>query len=320
MEKQNNAFKNKMKQSRWVKYRDVIIVWCMMLPGVVYLLINNYLPMYGITVAFREPDFSNFLGSDFIGFEHFTFIFESPDIWNYIRNTVVYNLLFMVLNIVIPITLAILFTYITGKTSKKIYQTCILLPYLMSWVIVSYIAEAFLNAESGMINGIIRQLGGTEIKFYEEEKWWPWFLTFFNTWKGVGYSFLFYYSSILAINPSYYEAAKLDGANFWQQVWHITLPGVKTTIITMFILSISKVFYSDFGLFYLVTKQGGNGALYDTVLTLDSYIYMLVKDPSIGGDYYGSSALGVLQAGCGFVLVVIANAILRKVDPESSLF
>ncbi len=318
--KHRGAMKNLGLGSKKRVSRDFIVVMLMMLPGIVYLFINNYMPMYGVTIAFREPDFSNFFGSKWNDFENFTFIFETSDIWLYVRNTVLYNLVFMVLNISLPVILAILFCEIRGKISKKIYQTCILLPFLMSWVIVSYITFALFSNESGMINGILRSCGMKTIDFYQEQKYWPFILTFFNTWKSIGYNFLFFYSAVLAINPSYYEASKIDGASYMQQVRHITLPGIKTTIITMFILSLSKMFYSDFGLFYLVTNQGGNGALYEVTQTIDSYVYMLLKDPVIGGDIYGASALGILQAVMGFILIVAANAVLRKVDPESSLF
>lgn len=318
--KHRGAVKNLGLGNRKRISRDLIAVMLMMLPGLVYLFINNYMPMYGVTIAFREPDFSNFFGSAWNNFENFQFIFETADIGLYVRNTVLYNLVFLVINVTLPVILAILFCEIRGKISKRIYQTCIMLPFLMSWVVVSYITFAIFGNETGMINGILRSLGMETIDFYQEQVYWPFILTFFNTWKSIGYNFLFFYAAVLAINPSYYEAAKIDGASYMQQVWHITLPGIKTTIITMFILNVSKMFYSDFGLFYLVTNQGGHGALYEVTQTLDSYVYMLLKDPVIGGDIYGASALGILQAVLGFILVVSANAILRKVDPESSLF
>ncbi len=298
--------------------KDILVVVLMLLPGLTYLIINNYLPMYGLTIAFRDIDYSvGIFNSPWNNFENFEFLFQTDEIWLYIRNTILYNVVFIVLGIVVPIALAILFSNIRNKISKRIYQTCILLPFLMSWVVVSYIAYAFLSYENGFFNSIITSLGGQKIDFYMEGKYWPFILVFFNIWKSIGYNFLFYYAAILAINPSYYEAAKLDGASYWQQLRKITIPCIKTTIVTMFILGIAKVLNSDYGLFYVVTKQCGGGALYDATMTLDSYIFVMVRE---NANFTQSSAAGLLQALIGFILVVSANAILRKVDPESSLF
>lgn len=308
-----------LKPKKTATMGNTIVVVLMMLPGVIYLLINNYLPMYGITMAFREPDFSlnNVLNSPFNGFENFKFLFENDQLWLYIRNTVLYNVVFIVLNIVVPVTMAILFTNIRSKTAKRIYQTAILLPYLMSWVVVSYIAYALFSSESGMFNGIIRQFGGKTFDFYSEDAmaYWPFILTFFNMWKGVGFSFLFYYSSMIAINPSLYEAAKLDGATYGQQVRHITLPGIKPTVIMMFILGIARIFSSDYGLFYLVTKN--SGPLYPVTQTIDTFIFNSMMG---SGDIVSSSAAGFLQAIIGFVLIVVSNLIIRKLDPDSAMF
>lgn len=310
------------KGSKIKKHKNMtnkVMVCLMMLPGLLYLLINNYLPMYGITMAFREPDFSldNVLNSPFNGFENFKFLFENDQLGLYIRNTVLYNMVFLILNIIIPVTMAILFANILGKRIKRFYQTAILLPYLMSWVVVSYIAFALLSTESGMLNGIIQAFGGKKIDFYSEEAlaFWPFLLTFFNMWKGVGFSFLFYYSSIIAIDPALFEAAKLDGASFRQQIRYITLPSIKPTIIMMFILGISRIFSSDYGLFYLVTKN--SGPLYPVTQTIDTFIF----NSMIGsGDIVSSSAAGFLQAIIGFVLIIGSNLIIRKVDSDSAMF
>lgn len=307
---------NAKKKFRW---GNKAIVWLMMLPGLVYLFINNYMPMYGITIAFKAPDFSldSLFDSPWNHFENFQFLFETDEIWLYVRNTVLYSVTFLVLNIIIPVTMAILFTNIRGKRLKGLYQTVILLPYLMSWVVVSYIAFALFSGENGMINALISSNGGTKINFYgADAKWaWPFILTFFNMWKGVGFSFLFYYSACLAISPSLYEAAKLDGASYWKQVWHVTLPGIKPVVITMFILGLGSLVRSDYGLFYLVTKNSGQ--LYEVTQTIDTYVFNALKND---GNIAMSSAASVLQSLVGFVMIVAANLILKKVSPENAMF
>jgi len=307
------------KKKRGFTLGNKILVWIMMVPALLYLFFNNYMPLYGITIAFKELDFSlnNIFASPWNHFENFKFLFETNDIWIYVRNTILYNLVFLVINLIVPVTMAILFTNIRGKRLKTFYQTAILLPYLMSWVIVSYIGFALFSGENGMINALITGQGGEAINFYSKDAimYWPFILTFFNMWKGTGFTFLFYYSACLAISPSLYEAAKLDGATYWQQVRHITIPGIKPIIITMFILGLAAIVRSDYGLFYLVTKNSGQ--LYDVTQTIDTFVFNALKGE---GDIALSSAASVLQSIVGFVLVVASNLVLKKVSPDNALF
>lgn len=311
--------KSKKKNRSKVHRANSIMVWIMMVPGLAYLLINNFLPLYGLTMAFREPDFSldSVLFSPFNGFENFEFIFQDPTIWMYVRNTVLYNLVFMALNIVIPVAVAILFTTIRSKAAKKTYQTCMLFPNLMSWVIVSYIALALFSNENGLINALIEACGGERFDFYSEDAqpYWPFILTAFNVWKTVGFQFLFYYSALLGINPSLYEAARLDGATFWDQVRYISLPGIKPMVITLFVMGLAGMFRTDYGLFYLVTSNAG--PLYPVTQTIDTFVFNALKG---NGDFVSSSAVGLLQSVIGFILILSANFVLRKVDKENALF
>lgn len=307
--------KNLSKKKR-VSIKRIWPLILMMLPGVAYLVINNYLPMYGITIAFRELDFSiGVFQSPFNGIENFKFLFATGIIWTAVRNTVLYNAVFLILGLVVPVTVAILFSTVANKFAKRIYQTTVLLPHLMSWVVVASFVFAFFSNESGLINGIITTLGGKKIDFYYETKYWPFILTFFHMWKGVGFSLVLYLSSILGISDEYYEAAKLDGATFWQQVRYITLPHLKSIMIMMFTMSISKIFYSDFGLFQLLPAN--NGALYDVTMTIDTYIFNALKG---NGDIANSSAASVAQSLLGFVLILVTNTIIRKIDKESAMF
>lgn len=300
------------------KWKNVIVVFAMMLPGLAYLLINNYMPLVGLSLAFKEPDMSlnNIFNSPWCGFENFEILFQSSDIWLYIRNTVLYNVAFLIINFIIPISMAILFTFVRGKV-KNVYQTLILLPYLMSWVIVSYVTYALFSGESGMLNAMITNAGGERVNFYGRDmQWlWPFVFIFFNTWKGTGFTFLFYYSAILAISPSLYDAAKLDGAGFWKQVRYVTVPGLKSTMVTMLIMGLSGIFRSDYGLFYLLSQNSGQ--LYEVSQTIDTFIYNSLKGQ---GDLVTSSAAGILQSLVGLVLVVSGNLVIKKIDPESSLF
>ena len=233
-----------------------------------------------------------------------------------VRNTILYNILFIVVGTVLAITVALLLNEIRSKFAGRFYQTVIMLPYLMSWVIVSYLVYAFLSGENGFINSaIIRKLGGQTINFYQEPKYWPFILLFVNQWKGVGFSMIIYLSAIVGISEEYYEAARVDGATRWQQIKSITLPCLKPTVITMFILSVSKMFYSDFGLFYQVPKN--SGILYPVTQTIDTYVYNALMNQNNPGM---SSAAGFLQAIVGCILVVAANMLIRKVSREDAIF
>ncbi|HJA65524.1 sugar ABC transporter permease [Lachnoclostridium sp. An169] len=306
--------KEKYKKIRW---KWMVPFYIMMIPGLVYFLINNYMPMAGIVMAFKKIDYSKgIFGSDWNGLANFEFLFASGQFGTMVRNTILYNGVFIIFNTVLGITVAILLNEIRAKIANRIYQTVILLPYLMSWVVVSYLAFAFLSNETGFINnGILEKLGLTQINFYQEPKYWPWILLFVNEWKNIGFSMIIYLAAIVGISKDYYEAASVDGATRWQQITRITLPCLKPTIITMFILSVSKMFYSDFGLFFQVPKN--SGILYPTTMTIDTYVYnALMKQNNPGM----SAAAGFLQAIVGFVLVIGANALIRKISREDAIF
>ena len=306
--------KEKYKKIRW---KWMVPFYIMMIPGLVYFLINNYMPMAGIVMAFKKIDYSKgIFGSDWNGLANFEFLFAFGQFGTMVRNTILYNGVFIIFNTVLGITVAILLNEIRAKIANRIYQTVILLPYLMSWVVVSYLAFAFLSNETGFINnGILEKLGLTQINFYQEPKYWPWILLFVNEWKNIGFSMIIYLAAIVGISKDYYEAASVDGATRWQQITRITLPCLKPTIITMFILSVSKMFYSDFGLFFQVPKN--SGILYPTTMTIDTYVYnALMKQNNPGM----SAAAGFLQAIVGFVLVIGANALIRKISREDAIF
>lgn len=311
----SSSFKPKIRQKTpWKKYWPLYL---MMLPGCLYLLINNYFPMAGIIIAFKRVNFTTgILKSPFIGLENFRFLFQTKDAFIITRNTILYNVAFIIVNMIVGIFLAILICEIQSKFAKKIYQSAILIPFLMSMVILSYIVYALFSSENGMVNNSILPLFGKEaVSWYNEPKYWPAILIVTNCWKGVGYGCLIYISTIIGIDRSYYEAAQLDGATRWQLIRHITLPGLKTTIITLTLLSVGRIFYSDFGLFYQVPMN--SGTILETTNVIDTYVYRALLQL---GNVGMASAAGVYQSLVGFVVVVLSNWVVRRADPDSALF
>ena len=298
----------KAKFKRWVP------LYLMMAPGLIYLFINNYMPMAGLVVAFKNYNVVGIFGSPWAGLSNFTYLFN--DAWTITRNTLLYNIVFIIINLILGIAFAIFICDIRSKACKTIYQSAILLPFLMSIVIVSYITFAFFSGDNGMLNKTILPFFGKEaINWYSESKYWPVILVIVNTWKGVGYGCLIYISSISGIDPSFYEAAELDGASKWKQIRYITLPSIMPSVITLTLLNIGRIFYSDFGLFYQVTQNSGQ--LYDTTNVIDTYVYRaLLQSGNIGM----ASAAGFYQSIVGFACVLLANVVVRKLSPENAMF
>lgn len=300
-----------------INWKRMMPFYIMMLPGMVYLIVNNYIPMFGIIIAFKKLNFrKGILGSDWCGLQNFEYLFSSSDAWTITRNTLLYNLAFIVLNTVVGIIFAIFICDTFNKKLKKIYQSAILFPYLMSAVILGYIVYAFLSQSTGIVNNsIFSALGKDAVNWYAEPKYWPFILIFVNTWKGVGYGCLIYISTINGIDPSLYEAASLDGATKWQQIKNITLPFLKPTVITLTLMSVGRIFYSDFGLFYQVPRD--SGLLYSATNVIDTYVYRgLMKSGNVGM----SAAAGFYQSIIGFIIVLTANGIVRKVSKENAMF
>ena len=299
----------KAKFKRWAP------LYLMMAPGLIYLFINNYMPMAGLVVAFKNYNVvDGIFGSPWAGLSNFTYLFN--DAWTITRNTLLYNIVFIIINLILGIAFAIFICDIRSKACKTIYQSAILLPFLMSIVIVSYITFAFFSGDNGMLNKTILPFFGKEaINWYSESKYWPVILVIVNTWKGVGYGCLIYISSISGIDPSFYEAAELDGASKWKQIRYITLPSIMPSVITLTLLNIGRIVYSYFGLFYQVTQNSGQ--LYDTTNVIDTYVYRaLLQSGNIGM----ASAAGFYQSIVGFACVLLANVVVRKLSPENAMF
>ncbi|MGO4497181.1 ABC transporter permease [Paenibacillus sp. 2RAB27] len=297
-----------------VKYRALLL---MTLPGVLYLLINNYLPMFGVVIAFKNINFAKGIwGSDWVGFKNFEYLFKTSDAYIITRNTILYNIVFIILTTVFAIGLAIMLNEIKNRFLSRMFQSFILLPYLISTVIVGYLVLSFLDVESGFINkSILPMLGMNSIEWYAETKYWPYILTIVHTWKDAGYLCVIYLAAIIGIDQEYYEAATIDGANRWQQMWSVTLPLITPVITIMSLLAIGRIFYSDFGLFYQVPLN--TGALMPVTNTIDTYVYRALMNL---GDFGMASAAGLYQSLVGFILVMISNFIVKKVNSENALF
>jgi len=291
--------------------------YVMMIPGLIYLFINNYIPMTGLILAFEKYQVaSGIYKSPKCGLDNFKFLFQTKDAWIITRNTLLYNIVFILLGNFLAIVVANFLNEVKRDVTKKVYQTIILLPYIVSIVVVAFLANAFLAGDTGFINNhILIPLGLQPVQFYRETKYWPFILTFVYLWKSAGYSCIIYLASIAGIDPGLYEAAALDGATRWQRFMQITIPCLKSTIITMFILAIGKIFYSDFGLFYQVPMQ--SGSLFPVTQTIDTYVfYGLTKNNNIGM----SAAAGFYQSLVGFILVLLSNILVKKVSEENAMF
>ncbi len=312
-----------LTSNRFAKHKKTLVLLTMVAPAAIWLLLLRYLPMGGIVLAFkdykinpRNPSFiSNLINSEWVGLENFQFLFMTNDAWVMFRNTLAYNIVFIILGVIIPVAFAIMLNEITKKFVAKAYQTMMFFPYFLSWVVVSYFLNAFLDGQYGMLTSMQKAAGETPTSWYTTVEPWPYILVFANLWKNVGYSTVLYLSAITGIDSNQYEAAAIDGASKWQQVIYVTIPHLKTMIAILFIMNVGKIFNADFGLFYNVPMQ--NGALFPVTQVIDTYVYRALM---VTGDISMSSAAGLLQNVLGFICIVTANTIVKKIDAESSMF
>ncbi|MCL6456836.1 MAG: ABC transporter permease subunit [Gorillibacterium sp.] len=289
----------------------------MILPAAIVLLLNNYLPMFGLFIAFKKINYIDGIwGSPWVGFENFQFLFNNGSLWRIVRNTVGYSMTFMVINLVLSVFIAVTINELRGRFAARTYQTFLIMPHFLSMVVVSYLVYAFLHPTSGFINTTIMEwLGRQPVSWYMEKEYWPYILTVVSAWKGIGMGAVIYIAAIAGIDPEYYEAAVIDGAKKWQQIIHITLPSIRPIIIIMTILNMGHVFNSDFGLFYQVPMD--SGMLYSVTDTVDTYVYRVMMQLN---DIGMSSAAAMVQSVLGFIMVLFANGTVRKIDPEQALF
>lgn len=320
-----NNVPNRLPQhtDRFGKFKKNLMLLTMVAPGAIWLLLLRYLPMGGVVLAFknykvypRDPTFiNNLIHSKWVGFNNFKFLFMTNDAIVMIRNTLAYNIVFIILGIIIPVAFAIMMNELTKKFFAKAYQTMMFFPYFLSWVVVSYFLNAFLDAQYGLMTAAQKAAGEIPTSWYTTPKYWPYIIVFANLWKNVGYSTILYMAAIAGIDANQYEAAAIDGASKWQQIFHVTIPNLRTMIAILFILNIGKIFNADFGLFYNVPMQ--NGALFSVTQVVDTYIYRALMNT---GNIGQSSAAGLLQNVVGLVCILGANALVKKIDSDSTLF
>lgn len=318
--KSKNELTKTRKGKRWT--RDDTELTILALPTTIWFFLFSFMPMFGIIIAFKDYRIIpgkgfvyNLLHSDWVGFKNFDFLVKSNDIVILLRNTILYNLVFIILGIVIPVTLAIMINLIYSKRKSKVYQTMMFFPHFMSWVVVAYFVYAFLSVDKGLFNQILNDMGKEPVQWYMDKSYWPFILIFMQVWKTMGYSMVVYLASITGIDGTLYEAAVIDGANKKQQVRYITIPCLKTVVIMMFILNVGRVFYSDFGLFYQISR-GAQGSIFSTTATIDTFVYNALQS---------STPLGMTAAATFFqsvaccITILLANWIVKKIDSESAI-
>ena len=311
------------RYDRFAKFKKNLALLSMVAPGAIWLLLLRYLPMGGIIMAFknykvypRNPTFiNNLIHSKWVGFDNFKFLFLTDDAIVMVRNTLLYNIVFIILGILIPVAFAVMMNELTKKFCAKAYQTLMFFPYFLSWVVVSYFLNAFLDGQYGMLTAAAKAAGEPPINWYTTPKYWPYIIVFANLWKNVGYSTILYLAAIAGIDTNQYEAAAIDGASKWQQIWHVTIPNLRTMIAILFILNVGKIFNADFGLFWNVPMQ--NGALFSVTQVVDTYIYRAMMNT---GNLGMTSAAGLLQNVIGLICILGANALVKKIDSDSTLF
>ena len=287
----------------------------MSLPGVLLLVVFNYLPMIGIVIAFKDynPNLGIW-GSAWNGLDNFKFFFTSQDAARTIRNTLMYSSSFLVLDLICAVGLALMFYNLRSKRALKFYNTVVILPRFMSPVIIAFIVYIILNPSYGLLNQLIIALGGSKIQWYSNSKYWPTILTITHIWQTVGMNCIIYYASLMSLDDSLLEAARLDGANKWQETWHVVIPHLIPVMVISTILGLGSLFQGDFGLFYQVPKDVG--LLYPTTDVINTYTYRALQSGSFGK----STAVSLFQSTMGCLMVLITNGIVRKVSPENSLF
>jgi putative aldouronate transport system permease protein len=293
-------------------------LYLLTLPGIVFFIIFNYFPMAGLYIAFvryspLEPFFG--IGSPFIGLKNFDFFLTSRNWIAITANTLFLNALFIASGLLVQITLAVSLNEMTGKTLKKINQAFMFLPNFISWTVVAVLAQAFFSTNQGIINRLIVFLGGTNINFYQTQSVWPALLVILRLWKTAGFGTVIYLATISGIDQEIYEAATIDGASRWGRIWRITVPMLRPTTAMLLIMSVGSIFYGDFGMIYALI--GDNPLVRSTTDIIDTFVYRALRTNNNIGM---SSAVGLFQSVLGFITVVIANWIIKKMDPDSALF
>lgn len=297
------------------RFRKNLPLLLLALPAILYLFVFNYIPLYGLVLPFKNYQYSKgFFGSEWVGLENFEILLNNKQVLIATRNTFFYNLTFIIVGTCVAVVLALMLYEMTSRF-VKVYQTMLLLPHFISWVIVAYVALVFLDMDAGLFNGVRKLFGAEPILWYNSPKYWPPLIVIFNVWKSMGFSAIMYYASLMGVDQELFEAAKIDGAGKLKQMWHIAIPSIKPLIITLTILNIGKIFYGDFGLFYNLPQN--SPLLYSATDVIDTYVYRTL---TVLGDMGISSAVGFYQSVLGFILVLLTNWVVNRIDSDNALF
>lgn len=294
-------------------------LYLMTIPGLLAFLILNYIPMFGVVIAFQDYNpMKGILGSEFNGFKNFEFFFQSQSAVTVTRNTIMYNVLFIVLGIGLGLIVAIMINELRQKKLGSLYKSILFLPYLISWVVAAYLLSAFLSTDRGIVNHVLQFFGKEPVQWYSSPIYWYFILPLAYLWKNVGYFSVIFFAGITGISRDYYEAAEMDGASKFRQMTHITIPCLMPIVITLVILQFGKIFFAafgDWGLFYNLPMQ--SGVLFPATDVIDTYIYNSLRKMN---DFGMSTAVGLYQSLVGCVLVIASNFIVRKYDKDSAIF
>ena len=288
----------------------------MCVPAIVFFFVFSYMPMPGAYIAFTNFQYNKGIwASPFVGMQNFKFLFQSGQLGLLLRNTILYNLAFIVLGNVLQLTFAILLNEVQSKRYKKVTQSMMFLPYFISDVLVSLLVYNLLNYDYGFISNLVRALGGEMPKVYQMAGAWPIIIVLVNLWKGTGYGTVVYFAAITGMDSSMLEAAQIDGANGFQRIRYIILPTLKPTVVILFLFAIGGILKGNFGLFYNLV--GNNSMLFNTTDIIETYVYRSMMNSF---NFSQSSAVGLFQSVVGFFIVIGANAFVKKLDPDYALF
>ena len=299
-----------------VNRKSELQLWGLCVIPLMFVILFNYVPMFGLVIAFKKYKFARgIFGSDWCGFDNFKVFLSSRDFSKITWNTLYMNFLFIILGIIAAVIIALWMFHIKNRGTTKLCQTLLITPNFISWVIVSYMAFAFLNPSYGFVNRFLETLGMESKDWYSIPSAWPWILVICSIWKNVGMDSIIYYAALMGLDSSLLEAADIDGAKSYHKMWYIMIPELVPLLTILTIMKIGNIFRADFGLFYQIPRNVG--ALYQTTDVIDTYIFRTLR---VQGDIGISSAAGLLQSVVGFAMVMVTNFIVKKIDPERSLF
>jgi len=304
------------KETLWMKVKRCRTLLLMCFPAILFFFLFSYVPMPGSYIAFTKFNYAaGIFRSEFIGFKNFEFLFTSGQLGLLLQNTVLYNLAFFVAGTALQITFAILLNEVRSRTFKRVTQSIMFLPYFISAVLVSLLVYNLINWDFGFISSQVRAMGGTMPKLYSMPGAWPVIMVLVHLWQNTGYGTVIYFAAIMGIDSSMLEAATVDGANGFQRIRYILLPCLKSTVVILFLFAVGGILRGNFGLFYNLV--GTNSMLYGTTDIIETYVYRAMMN---NFNFSQGSAVGLFQSVVGFAIVMVTNTIIKKIEPEYSLF